>query len=76
MEKTRKVHPITGRHTTLYSLLAEAMADERAKSGYVIWFEDDGTMHVGCVGTTLAQTCMASTYLTMDSTLAMHEDGP
>lgn len=72
----RKVTPITGKHTTLYSMLAEAMADEKAKRGYVIWFEEDGTMHVGRVGTTLSDACMVAIYLDMDATWAMNEDGP
>lgn len=70
-----KVVPITGKHTTLYSMLAEAMVDERAKRGYVMWFEEDGTMHVGHVGTILADVGMALMYLQRDAVLAMGDDG-
>jgi hypothetical protein len=62
---TRKVHPITGKHTTLHSMLAEPMADERARRGFVIWFEDDGTMHFGEMQTTLANALMAYGYFGM-----------
>lgn len=72
----RKIVPITGVHTTLYSMLAECMADERAKRGYVIWFEQDGTMHAGRVATTLSDACMAATWTNRDAVLAMGEDGP
>ena len=71
-----KVIPITGRHTTLHSMLAQAMADERAERGYVIWFEKDGTMQVGHVAATLGDACLASAYLQRDVVLAMGEEGP
>lgn len=72
----RKVVPITGKHTTLHSMLAEAMVDARAERGYVIWFEKNGTMHTGQVGSTLADVGMALMYLQRDAVLAMGDDGP
>jgi hypothetical protein len=60
---SRKVHPITGRHTTLSSMLAEAMADDRAKRGFVVYFEEDGTMHFGELGATVSDVCMAHGYI-------------
>lgn len=62
---SRKVAPITGRHTTLHSMLAEAMADDRAKRGFIVWFDDEGTMHFGELATTLADACMAHGYMGM-----------
>ena len=72
---TRKIHPITGRHTTLHSMLAEAMADERAVRGYVVWFEEDGTMHVGQVGVTLGDVSMAAIYLNLEACQTMQDEG-
>jgi hypothetical protein len=60
---TSKIHPITGKHTTMYSMLAEAMADERAKRGFVIYFDEEGTMRHGHFGATRADTCMAAAWL-------------
>ena len=71
---TRKIHPITGKHTTLHSMLAEAMADERAKRGFVVWFEQDGTMHFGELSTTLSDACMAQGYMAMIVNQMMEAD--
>jgi hypothetical protein len=71
---SRKVHPITGRHTTLHSMLAEAMADERAKRGLVVWFDEEGVMHFGELGITLADACMAQGYIAMIVNQMMEQD--
>lgn len=69
----RKIHPITGIHQTLYSMLAEAMADERAKRGILIYFDDEGTMHTGHIDMTLGDTCMANGYIQMMVNRMMEE---
>jgi hypothetical protein len=71
---TRKVHPITGKHTTLHSMLAEAMADQRAKRGLIVWFDEDGVMNSGQLGMTLADTCMAHGYIGMMVNRMMEDD--
>ena len=60
-----KVVPITGRHTTLSSMMAQCMADPRAKRGFVVYFEDDNTMHFGELDVLRGDVCMAATYLNM-----------
>lgn len=64
----RKVIPITGKHTTMHSMLAEAMADPANTRGFIIYFDEEGTMHHGHFGATRADTCMAAAYL---NTMAM-----
>jgi hypothetical protein len=61
----RKVVPITGKHTTMSSMLAEAMADERCVRGFSIYFDEEGTMRHGHVGVMRSDVCMAQMYLTM-----------
>lgn len=41
----RKVIPIKGKHKSMSSMAAECMADPRAIRGFIIYFEEDGTMH-------------------------------
>jgi hypothetical protein len=60
-----KVIPITGRHTTLQSMLAVPMADDRAVRGLVVWFEEDGTMHFGELGVRASDVGMALMYIQM-----------
>jgi hypothetical protein len=45
-------------------MAAEGMADPKAVRGFIIYFEEDGTMHQGHFGATRADTCMASIWLT------------
>lgn len=70
----RKVHPIKGKHTTMSSMVAECMADSRSVRGFVIYFEEDGTMHHGHFGVTRADVCMAAAYLNMMSVESMQDD--
>jgi hypothetical protein len=59
----RKIIPITGRHTTVHSMLAEVMANEKIVSGFIICFDDEGTMSHGHVDTTRSDACMAAALL-------------
>jgi hypothetical protein len=43
----RKVVPIKGKHQSMSSMVAECMADARSVRGFVVYFEEDGTMHHG-----------------------------
>ena len=61
----RKVVPIKGKHQSMSSMAAECMADPSAKRGFVIYFDDEGTMRHGHFGTTRSDICMAQMYLTM-----------
>lgn len=61
----RKVVPIKGKHQTMSSMVAECMADPRSVRGFVVYFEEDGTMHHGHFGVTRADTCMASAFMNM-----------
>lgn len=36
----KKVVPITGKHTSMHSMLAEAMTNDKAKRGAVIFFDE------------------------------------
>jgi hypothetical protein len=58
-----KVVPFTGKHTTMQSMLAEAMADPRCLRGFVIYFDEEGTMRHGHFEATRSDTCMAAAYL-------------
>ena len=64
-ESVRKVHPIKGKHTTFSSMIAEAMVDARAKRGFVVYFDDEGTMYFGELDVRLGDACMAHGYLGM-----------
>lgn len=59
----RKIIPITGKHTSLSSMLAEAMCDGSFKSGFIICFDEEGTMRSGHFQTTTANVCMAAAWL-------------
>lgn len=72
----KKVTPITGRHTTFSSLVAEAMIDERAVGGLVIYFEEDGTMHFGDVGLKRGDVGMALMFVHMLSDDVMRSVEP
>jgi hypothetical protein len=71
---TRKVHPITGRHTTMQSMAAEIVGDDRAKSGIIVFFDEEGTMHFGEMKLTLGQACMAQGFMAMIVNQMMSED--
>ena len=60
-----KVVPITGRHTTLSSMMAQCMADPKAVRGFVVFFDAENTMNFGELGITRGDSCMAATYLNM-----------
>jgi hypothetical protein len=60
-----KVVPITGKHTTLSSMMAQCMADPKALRGFVVFFDADGTMNFGELGVTRSDICMAAAYLNM-----------
>jgi len=59
----RKGVPITGKHTTMHSMVAECLADSRSARGFVIYFDDEGTMRHGHFGATRGDTCMAAAWL-------------
>jgi hypothetical protein len=61
----RKVVPITGKHTTLSSMMAECMADPKAVRGFVVFFDEEDTMSFGELGITRSDACMAAAYLNM-----------
>jgi hypothetical protein len=69
-----KIVPITGKHTTFSSMLAEAMADPRAKRGFVVYFDEEGTMYPGHVDTTRSDACMGAAYLNMIAIDIMRQD--
>jgi hypothetical protein len=71
----KKVIPITGKHTTFHSLAAEAMATPEAKRGFIVFFDDEGTMSFGECGTTTADTGMALMFLQMVANDIMREPG-
>lgn len=70
----RKVHPIKGKHTTMSSMVAECMADTKSVRGFVVYFEEDGTMHHGQFRATRSDTCMAAAYLNMLAMESMQYD--
>jgi hypothetical protein len=55
-----KVVPITGKHTTLSSMMAQCMADPKAVRGFVVFFDEDGTMNFGELDVTRSDICMAA----------------
>lgn len=75
MSDARKVIPITGKHTTLHSMLAEAMANPDAIRGFVVWFSPEGIMNFGDVNTTRSDVCMAAAYINMLATDMMRFEG-
>jgi hypothetical protein len=70
----RKVVPITGKHTSLSSFMAECMADPRAKRGIVIYFDDDDHMYPGHFDATRADISMAAAWINMKATDIMRQD--
>lgn len=60
-----KVEVLHHKSKTFRSFAEKAAVDDRAKSGLVIWFEEDGTMHFGQFGITLSQVGMAQMYIQM-----------
>jgi hypothetical protein len=70
----RKVVPITGKHTTYSSMLAEGMSDPKAVRGFIIYFDEEGTMHPGHFGATRSDNCMAAIWLTTLATDMMRTD--
>jgi hypothetical protein len=67
----KKVVPIGGFHRSFSSLAGEAMDTEEWVRGYVIAFEEDGTMHAGAFGDTLSDLGMAIMHLQMLAVKAM-----
>ncbi|MGB9154429.1 MAG: hypothetical protein WCD70_15235 [Alphaproteobacteria bacterium] len=61
----KKVIPITGKHTTFSSMVADAMTRENATRGCVIFFEEDGTMHFGELGLERTDVGMMLMYIQM-----------
>ena len=59
----RKVVPITSKHTTMHSMVAECLADPRSVRGFVIYFDEEGTMRHGHFEATRGDTCMAAAWL-------------
>ena len=55
----KKLVPITGRHTTFHSLASEAMVNEKARGGIIIWFDEEGTMSYGTVNVRMSDVGMA-----------------
>ena len=70
----RKVVPITGKHTSLSSLLAEVMADPRAKRGIVIYFDDDYHMYPGHFDATRSDISMAAAWINMKAADIMRRE--
>lgn len=70
----RKVVPIKGRHQSMSSMVAECMADPRSIRGFVIYFEEDGTMHHGHFGSTRADTAMAAAFMNMLAVEMMQQE--
>jgi hypothetical protein len=70
----RKVHPIKGVHQSMSSMAAECMADTRSVRGFIIYFDQEGTMHHGHFGVTRADTCMAAAYLNMMAIESMQNE--
>lgn len=68
-----KITPITGKHTTMYSFLAEAMG-ANPKGGFVIYFDGDGVMHPGHFGVVRSESCMAAIWLNRFATDTMAAD--
>ncbi len=59
----RKIVPITGKHTSMHSMVAECLADPASVRGFVIYFDEEGTMRHGHFGATRSDTCMAAAWL-------------
>lgn len=73
--KSTKVVPIKGRHQSFNSMAGEAMDTKEWVRGYVIAFEEDGTMHVGEFDVRNADACMAAMELQMRATDALRREG-
>ena len=61
----KKVVPIRGRHETFSSLAAEAMTRPDAKRGFIIFFDEEGTMNFGELDAQCQDVGMALMYLQM-----------
>jgi hypothetical protein len=61
----RKVVPITGKHTSLSSLMAECMTDQKAKRGIVIYFDDYNVMYPGHFAANRGDISMAAAWINM-----------
>jgi len=70
----RKVVPITGKHTTLSSMMAACMSDPNAVRGFVVYFHEDGTMNFGELHITRSDACMGAAYLNMIATDMMRQN--
>lgn len=58
-----KVSPIGGKHQSVSSMLAEAMADPACKRAVICWFDDDGNMSYGHFRLTRKEMAYASVVL-------------
>jgi hypothetical protein len=70
----RKVHPIKGKHQSMSSMVAECMADPRSVRGFVIYFDEEGTMRHGHFGATRSDTAMAAAYMQMLAVEMMQQE--
>jgi hypothetical protein len=70
----RKVVPITGRHTSMHSMVAECLADPASVRGFVIYFDEEGTMRHGHFGATRSDTCTAAAWLNGMAAKVMDSD--
>ena len=61
----KKVVPIGGKHRSFSSLAGEAMDTKKWVRGFVVGFEEDGTMHFGEYGAECSDVGMAQMYLQM-----------
>lgn len=68
------VTPIKGKYTTLSSMLAGAMGDERLESGIIFTFDKDSIMSFGQVNMTRSQTCMAAIACLLEALQSMQEN--
>jgi hypothetical protein len=68
-----KVVTLRKGHKTFRDMATEAVGDERAIRGVVVWFEEDGTMHFGRFGTVLSDIGMMQMYVQMLAVEAMQD---
>ena len=73
MKKDRKVVPIRGKHETFNSMAGEAMEATEWVRGFMIGFEEDGTMHFGESKITRQDVGMALMYLHMVAAQMMEQ---
>ena len=74
MSDERKIIPIKGRQQSMSSMVAECMADPKSVRGFIIYFDEEGTMYHGHFGATRADTCMAFAWLSNMAHRVMEND--